>query len=129
MKNCGRRNVRKHREIKNGEQYIIFDISSKIDFLDKRGFTSSESKGCTVGPGNGLTKSMSLSTKIPNKKQKESFPITNINKQDFGSLIKKFYNSPYLGYKSIQVHNEPTEDYFFLIKYITKIIKSERHVR
>ena len=36
MKRFGRRNVRKHREINNGEQYIILDISSNLDFLYKR---------------------------------------------------------------------------------------------
>ena len=30
MKSCGRRNARKHREIKNGEKYIILDISSRL---------------------------------------------------------------------------------------------------
>ena len=29
MKSCGRQNVRKHRDINNGGQYIILDISSK----------------------------------------------------------------------------------------------------
>ena len=33
---CGRHNVRKHRDIKNGDQYIILDISSNINFLDNR---------------------------------------------------------------------------------------------
>ena len=36
MKSSGRRNVRKHIEIKNGQKYIVLDISSKIDFMDKR---------------------------------------------------------------------------------------------
>ena len=31
--------------------------------------------------------------------------------------------------KSKQVHNEPTEAYFFLIKHITNLIKIESHVR
>ena len=33
MKSCGRCNVRKHRDIKNGDQYIILDIYSNIDCL------------------------------------------------------------------------------------------------
>ena len=41
MKSFGGLNLRKHREIKNGEKYIILDISSKLDFLDKREVTSS----------------------------------------------------------------------------------------
>ena len=34
MKNCGRLNVRKHREIKDSERYIILDISLKFGSLD-----------------------------------------------------------------------------------------------
>ena len=45
MKNCGRRRVRKHKEIKGSDKYVTLDISSKFDSLDKRKTTSSESKG------------------------------------------------------------------------------------
>ena len=64
-----------------------------------------------------------------NKKQKARFSITKITNEDFSKLLKKFNNSPYLGYKSKQVHNEPTETYFSLIKHITKKIKIKRHVQ
>ena len=67
-------------------------------------------------PGKCLTTSQALRTKIPNKKQKARFAITDINKQDFSKLIKKFGNSPYLGNKSKYFRNEPTEAYLFLIK-------------
>ena len=33
-----------------------------------------------------------------------------------------------MGLESKQVHNKPTDDYFFLNKHITKIMKSERHI-
>ena len=45
IKNCGRRNVRKHKEIKGSDRYFTLDISSKFDSLDKMKTTSSESKG------------------------------------------------------------------------------------
>ena len=35
MKHCGHCNVRKHREIKNGENYITLDIYLKFGSLDK----------------------------------------------------------------------------------------------
>ena len=38
-KNGGRRNVRKHRDIKNGEHYIILDISLKFGNLDNMKIT------------------------------------------------------------------------------------------
>ena len=66
--------------------------------------------------GKGLTTSLALMTKSSNNKQKERFTITDITNQDLRNFLKKFNNSPYLGYKSKQVHNEPTEPYFFPIK-------------
>ena len=62
-----------------------------------------------LGPGKGLTNSLSLRTKRSNKKQKEFFSITDITNQDFSKLINKFNNSPYLGYKSKHINNEPIE--------------------
>ena len=38
------------------------------------------------------------------------FAITDITNQDFRKLLKKFNDSPYLGYKSKQVNDEPTKD-------------------
>ena len=59
MKNCGRFNVRKHKEIKSSDKYVTLkkdkeirgsdkyvtlEISSNFDSLDKMKITSSESK-------------------------------------------------------------------------------------
>ena len=44
MKNCGRRNVSKHREIKGSDKYVTLEISLKFDSLYKMKITSSESK-------------------------------------------------------------------------------------
>ena len=50
MKNCGQRNVRKHKEIKGSGKcvtlniYEIFNIPEKFDDLNKMETTSSESK-------------------------------------------------------------------------------------
>ena len=41
MKNCGHRKVRKHKDIKGSDKYVILDISSKFDSLDKMKTTSS----------------------------------------------------------------------------------------
>ena len=40
MKNCGRHNVRKHKEIKGSNKYVTLDISSKFDSLNKIKITS-----------------------------------------------------------------------------------------
>ena len=44
MKNCVRRNVRKHIEIKGSDKYDTLDIMLKLDSLDKIKITSPESK-------------------------------------------------------------------------------------
>ena len=58
---CGRRNVWKHRDINNCDQYIILGIYSKLDCLEKREVTSLESKDYIERPGKGLTISLDLS--------------------------------------------------------------------
>ena len=62
--------------------------------------------------GKRLTNFLDIIIKKSNKKQKLMFSITDITNQDFRKLLKKFKNSPYLGYKIKQVHNEPTEDFY-----------------
>ena len=59
-------------------------------------------------PGKGMTTSLVLITK-KTKNKKARFSITDITKQDLRKLLRKFESSPYLFYKSKQVHNEPTE--------------------
>ena len=74
-------------------------------------------------PVKGVTTSLTLWSKIPNKKQKARFSITDITHQDLSKLNKKFNNSPFISYKSKQIHNERTEAYLLLIKKITNIVK------
>ena len=45
MKNCGRRKVRKHKEIKGSDKIVTLNISAKFDSLNKMKTTSSEPKG------------------------------------------------------------------------------------
>ena len=95
MTSCGRRNVSKHRDIKNGEKYIILDISSKLDCLDKRSVFSSEPKNYMGRPGKGLTTSLALRTKSSNIIKKASFSITDITNKDFRKLPNNFRNSTF----------------------------------
>ena len=44
MKNCGRCNVRKHREIKGSDKYVSMEISLKFVSMDNIIITSSETK-------------------------------------------------------------------------------------
>ena len=92
MTSCVRQNVRKHREIKDGEHYIALEIYLKLDFLAKRKVTSSESRGYMGISGKGVTTSLDLRTKSPNKKKKSWIAITDITNQYFRKFIKKFNN-------------------------------------
>ena len=73
MKNCGRRKVRKHKEIKGSDKcatlniYDILNISEKFDDLNKMETTSSESKVELEGSGKGLVTALSLKTKARSK--------------------------------------------------------------
>ena len=67
--------------------------------MDKREFTSPESRYYMVRSGKGLTVFLTLRTKRPNKKQKARTDITDITNQYFRKLLKEFNSSLYLGYK------------------------------
>ena len=54
MKTFGRRNVRKHKEIKGGDKYVTLEISLTFDKLENMKFTYSESKGKLEDPERGL---------------------------------------------------------------------------
>ena len=70
MKNCGSRNVRKHREIKGSDKYATLDISLKFGSLDKMRITSLEPKYNLVISGKGLITSMGIKAKASSKKKK-----------------------------------------------------------
>ena len=64
MKNCGCRNVRKHKEIRGSDKYVTLGISSMFDSLDKMKITSSDSKGKSEISGMGLINSLGFKTKV-----------------------------------------------------------------
>ena len=71
MKNCGRRNVRKHREIKGSDKYITLDILLKFVSMDNIIITSSCPKDNLGRSGKGLITPMGLKSKSsPNKYKK-----------------------------------------------------------
>ena len=45
MKNCGRRKVRTHKEIKGSKKIFTLNVSEKFDSLNNTETTSSQSKG------------------------------------------------------------------------------------
>ena len=70
MKNCGRRKVGKHKEIKGSEKIVTLNVSEKFDSLNKMETTSSESKGKLGRSGKGLVTDLALNTKVRSKNTK-----------------------------------------------------------
>ena len=70
MKNCGHRNVRKHVEIKDSEEYVTLDISLKFGNLEKMRITSSYPKDNLGKSGKELIISLGLKSKVRPKKNK-----------------------------------------------------------
>ena len=76
MRNCGQRNVRKHKDIKDSDEHVtlnmyeILKISGKFDDLDKMETTSSESKVKMEVSGKWLVTSLALKTKASSKNKK-----------------------------------------------------------
>ena len=67
MKNCGRRKVRKHKDIKGSDKIVTLNISEKFDSLNKMKTTSSESKGKLGRSGKGLVTALALKAKARSK--------------------------------------------------------------
>ena len=76
MKNCGRRNIRKHKEIKGSDKcvtlniYEILNISKKFDSMNKMETTYSESEVELERSEKGLVTALALRTKARSKNTK-----------------------------------------------------------
>ena len=101
MINCGKRNFRKHREIKDSDErvtlkayknmYEIFKFSEKFDNLDRMETTSSESKVKMEGSGMWLVTTLALKTKARSTKYKKAmYAIGNVSMKDLSNKIKEF---------------------------------------
>ena len=71
MKNCGRRKVRKHKEIRDSDKSVTLDISSKFESLNKMKTTSLESKGKLERSRKGLVNALDFKTKLRSPKNPE----------------------------------------------------------
>ena len=90
MKNCGHRNVRKHKDIKGSDKYLTLDISSKFDSLDNVKITSSESKGKLERSGKGLITSLGFKTKARSQNYKKArCAIGNVSEKTISKIIKE----------------------------------------
>ena len=97
MRNCGQRNARKHKYIKNSDKcvtlnmYEMLNFSEKSDNLDKMETTSSESKVKMEGSGQWLVTALDLKTKArSNKNKKARYANGNVSMKELSNKIKEF---------------------------------------
>ena len=64
MKNCGRRKVRKHKDIKGSDKIVTLNISANFDSLNKMKTTSSESEVKLGRSGKGLVTALDFNIKV-----------------------------------------------------------------
>ena len=98
MKNYGRCNVRKHREIKGIDKYVTLDILLKFGSLDKMRITSSDTKDNLGISGKGLINSLDIKAKErPKKYKKARYDIGNSRKKYLSNIIREFDKLPLKG--------------------------------
>ena len=91
MENCGRRKVRKHKEIKGSEKYVTLDISLQFDNMDKTKITSLESKLNLERSGKGLITSLGFKDKVtPQHYKNARDAIGNVSKKELSKIIRDF---------------------------------------
>ena len=110
MKNCGRLNVRKNREIKGSDKYVTLKISLKFNSLDNMIISSSESTVKVGISGKGLITPLGLKAKKkPKKYKKARYAIRNFNKKDLSKIISEFEKLPYESYEKDRPKHATTD--------------------
>ena len=123
MRNCDRRNVRKHKKIKYSDKYVTLDISSKFDSLEKMKIKSSESEGKLERLGKGSITSLDFKSKTRSQKYKNArYAIGNVSKKDLSEIIKEFEKIEKLPYNKKRPKHEPTDSYFHLARQLGKFM-------
>ena len=123
MKCFGRRNVRKHWDIKVSDKYVTLVISLKIDILENIKITSSESKDDFGRSGKEFITSLGIKAKVrPHKYKNASYAIGNVSKKDLSEIIREFEIFPYESYERKTPKHEPIDSYFYLSRHILKCI-------
>ena len=82
MKNCGRRIVSKHKEIKGIDKCVTLYISENFDSLNKMDTTSSESQVELGRSGKGLVTALAIKNKARSKNRKrQEIPLEISHKE------------------------------------------------
>ena len=131
MKNCGRRKVREHKEIKGSDKIVTLNISEKFGSLNKIKTTSSESKGKLGRSGKRLVNALDLKTKVGSQKYKKaSYAIVNVSEKDLSKIVKEFEKIGKVTYVKRIPKHEPNSSYFHLVRCITKcMMRPDEHNR
>ena len=117
MKNCGRRDISKHRGIKCSYKYVKLGISLKFDSLDKMRISYSESRVILERSGRGFITSLSIKAKTrPKEYRKARYAIINVSKKKLSKIIRDFETLPYESYEKKRPKHEPTDSYFYLAR-------------
>ena len=117
MKNVGRLQIRKHKEIKGSDNIVTLDISKKFDSLNKMETTSSESNKKLERSGKVLVTALDFKTKVRSQEYKIArYAIGNFSEKDLSKIIKEFEKIGKVPYVKRIPKHEPTSSYFHLIK-------------
>ena len=130
-KNCGRRKVRKHKEIEGSDKIVTLNVSAKFDSLNKMNTTSSESKGKLGRSVKGLVTALAFKTKVGLQNYKKArYAISNVSKKDLLKIIKEFEKIGKLPYEKRIPKHEPTPSYFHLVRQLVEyMMRSDEHNR
>ena len=121
MKNCGRRKVRKHKEIKDSDKIVTLDISAKLDSLNNMKITYSETKEKLERSGKGLVTAQYFENKVRSKNYKKAtYAIGNVSEKDLSKIIKEFEKIGKISYEKKNPKHEPTHSYFHLVRQFAK---------
>ena len=129
IKNGGRRNVTKHKEIKGSDKYFTLDISSKFDSLDKMKNHIFRVKRKIGNIRKGVDYLTGFKAKIrPQRYKKARYAIANVSKKDLYKIIKEFDCFEKLPYEKKRPKHEPTDSYFYLSIYLVKCTMSSNNL-
>ena len=118
MKNCGRRNVRKHKYIKGNYKYAALDIIWKTGQDENHLFIVKIKIGKIR---KGVDYLSGFQPKVrPHKYKKAMYAIGNVCKKDLSKIISEFDKFEKLPYEENRPKHEPTDRYFCLSKQLAK---------
>ena len=128
MKNCGRRNVREHRDIKNGNQYVVLDIY-KVWWYGKDENHIFRTKILFGNTRKGVYYLSGSQEHYKAKKIKKiRFAINEVSLKDISKTIKGFKDLPYDCYARKRPKHMHTESYLYPKIQLAKFIMSTQNM-